>query len=89
MAEVASLRGYKRREGDVRIDRGTPWGNPFHIGPDGTREDVIEAYREYIHERPALVERLRAKSPARLLCWCAPQACHGDVLAELLEALDA
>ena len=38
----------------VRVDRATPWGNPFVIGRDGDRESVIAAYRDrYLPSRPA------------------------------------
>jgi hypothetical protein len=63
----------------VRVDRATPWGNPFVIGRDGNRATVIAAYRDrYLPSRPDLLARLRGKA---LGCWCAPLACHGDVLA--------
>jgi hypothetical protein len=28
----------------VYIGRGSKWGNPFKIGPDGSRYDVCEAF---------------------------------------------
>lgn len=78
----------KRQPYDVRIDRATKWGNPFRIGPDGTREEVIEKYREWIKTRPDLLASLHELKGKRLGCWCKPQACHGDVLAELADRLD-
>lgn len=73
---------------DVRIDRRSKWGNPFHIGPDGTREEVIGKYREWILGQDGLLEALQELRGKRLGCWCAPMQCHGDVLVELLEVLD-
>lgn len=65
----------------VYIGRGSPWGNPFRIGPDGTRDEVIEKYRVLLTVRPDLVSRAKDELRGRdLLCYCAPQACHGDVL---------
>jgi hypothetical protein len=58
------------------------WANPYKIGPDGDRAQVIDQYAERFLFRPdllAAVEELRSKT---LACWCAPEACHGDVLAE-------
>lgn len=72
----------------VRIDRATKWGNPFKIGIDGTRDEVIAKYREYILGRPDLLADLPELKGKALACWCAPKACHGDVLAELANALD-
>lgn len=63
---------------------GSPYANPFRIGKDGNRAEVIERYRTWIRSRPELMQRaateLRGKT---LVCWCAPEECHGDVLAEL------
>lgn len=70
---------------DVYIGRGSKWGNPFVIGLDGTREDVIEKYRQYIQTRPDLLAALPELKNKRLGCYCAPAACHGDVLIELLK----
>jgi hypothetical protein len=67
-------------DGAVYVGRPTKWGNPYVIGRDGTRDEVIEAYREWIGKRPELLAELRGK---HLVCWCAPKACHADVLLEL------
>lgn len=61
------------------------WANPFKIGPDGTRDEVIARYRAYLLARPDLVADVGSLQGQRLGCWCAPEACHGDVLAELAE----
>ena len=69
---------------NIYIGRGSKWGNPFIIGKDGNREEVIRKYREYIMQSDLLndLEELRGKV---LGCFCKPKACHGDVLVELLE----
>ncbi len=69
----------------VRIDRRTEWGNPHVIGRDGDRADVIARYREDL-ETSDLVERVGELRGKALGCWCAPEACHGDVLAALANA---
>jgi hypothetical protein len=61
------------------------WGNSFRIGRDGTREEVIAKYRDYILSRPDLMARLPELKGKTLGCWCKPLPCHGDVLAELAE----
>ena len=68
----------------VYIGRGSKWGNPFVIGPDGTREDVIHKYEDYIRNRPELLAQLSELEGQTLGCFCKPQACHGDVLVKLL-----
>ncbi len=65
--------------------RASKWANPFKIGPDGTREEVIARYRAYLLERPDLLAEVSSLQGQRLGCWCAPEACHGQVLAELAE----
>jgi len=75
----------RRREGfDIYIGRGSIWGNPFRIGPDGSREDVIEKYRQWIKTRPDILSHLEELRGKRLGCYCKPLACHGDILIELL-----
>ena len=69
---------------DVYIGRGSKWGNPFKIGIDGTREDVIEQYRDWIQTQPHLLNSLEELRGKTLGCFCSPQACHGDILVELL-----
>ena len=69
----------------VRIDRATQWGNPFHIGRDGTRDQVVERYRAHlwgkINDGAIALDDLAALHGRTLACWCAPQRCHGEVLA--------
>jgi hypothetical protein len=77
----------KRSEYDVYIGRPSKWGNPFEIGRDGDRETVIKKYREWIQTRPDLLAALPELKGKVLGCWCAPRACHGDVLSEMANAL--
>ena len=53
----------------------------FHAG---TREEVIAPYQEGLEEQPELVKKVREELRDRVLgCFCAPLACHGDILAEI------
>lgn len=70
----------KRDQYDVYIGRGSKWGNPFHIGKDGSREEVIAQYRAYLWGNEELMNSLSELEGKRLGCYCAPKACHGDVL---------
>jgi hypothetical protein len=76
----------KKHPYDIYIGRGSKWGNPFIIGKDGTREEVIESYREWIQTKPELLSSLNELKNKTLGCWCAPKGCHGDILKELAEA---
>ena len=76
----------KRRAAyDVYIGRPSIWGNPFRIGANSTREEVIAKYRTWIMNQPDLLARLPELRGKRLGCFCKPAACHGDVLAELAD----
>ena len=96
MVKVENKRTY--RGPGVYIGRPSVLGNPFQIGPDGNRSQVIAKYaaygaglmrsntpykREVLH----LSEVYQKKQGLTLICWCAPLACHGDVLARWIEAL--
>ena len=77
----------------------SPWANPYKIGTvpawaDGplTRADAIEGYRRRLVADPDAMALLVALRGKPLACWCrregeeksASNACHGDVLVELL-----
>ena len=76
---------------DTYIGRANPryrlpqskWHNPFKIGRDGDRDQVLARYRDYLLSRPDLVAALPELRGKTLACWCAPEACHGDVLLDL------
>ncbi len=64
----------------------SPYANPFKVGEDGTREEVIEKYRAWFLAQPELVEQARKELKGKILgCWCKPEPCHGDVIAEILD----
>lgn len=67
---------------DVYVGRPSKWGNPFVIGRDGDRCAVIRKYADWLTRQPELLAALGELRGRRLVCWCAPQACHADVLAE-------
>ena len=75
----------KRAPYDVYIGRPGKWGNPFEIGKDGTREEVIAKYETYIMNKPELLADLHELKGKVLGCYCKPLACHGDILAQLAE----
>jgi hypothetical protein len=69
--------------GAVYIGRGSKWGNPFRIGADGDRATVIAKYERYLRTRHDLLRALDELRGKDLVCFCAPQACHGDLLLRL------
>lgn len=80
---------HKSDRHDVYIGRGTKWGNPYRIGLDGTRSQVIAKYRKLLRRRPDLVEAARLELSGLVLgCHCHPLPCHGDVLARVADGDD-
>jgi hypothetical protein len=83
-------------EGAVYIGRPSPWGNPFtHLSSSlegtysvDTREEAVDKFRGYAQRRlaaePEWLEALRYATA--LVCWCAPQSCHGQIIMELMGA---
>lgn len=92
---------YKIPDGAVYVGRAmrnlpaSKWGNPFKIGIDGTREEVIAKYRIWLTcrlESPKLIRVLQHELKGHdLVCWCHnwdgegknPNYCHADILLEL------
>jgi hypothetical protein len=69
---------------DVYIGRPSKWGNPFILGKDGTREEVIRKYEEWLQTKPELIEAAKVELKGkRLGCYCHPRPCHGHVLARI------
>lgn len=87
-----------RANGSARL-RASPLANPFRIGVDGDRVEVIRLYRGWLAsvlaagDRPDVVEALIGCRGRDLSCWCrhdgepktAANACHGDVIVDTLE----
>lgn len=74
--KVHNKRANTAPPGAVYVGRGSPWGNPFLIGQDGTRADVIRKF-ECETLLSLDLSPLRGKD---LVCYCAPLPCHADVL---------
>ena len=64
------------------IGRPSKWGNPFSVSVYG-RERCIKMYEAAIRKRPDLLVKLSELDGQIGVCWCAPLACHGDVLIKL------
>ena len=72
--------------GAVYIGRGSKWGNPFVIGRDGDRAEVIAKYERWLRGQRHLLRVLDELRGRDLVCFCAPLACHGDLLRRLANA---
>ena len=85
--------GRLRRDRGISVARPTPLGNPFPVGPATTRAQSIARYRAWLPEEllrnpdarrqfDRIVAAARA-GDVTLLCWCAPEPCHAEIVAEL------
>jgi hypothetical protein len=101
MVTIENKKTY-RGEG-IYIGRPSLLGNPYAIGKDGARGEVIDRYRGRLWRQIKLrgevyreLRRLAAKSREEdliLICWCnRPDrqiACHGDVVKRAVEYLNS
>ena len=85
MCKVLNARQVGKRPAADRVYVGRPskWGNPFIIGGDGTRDEVIAKYRAWVVQQQPLMAALHELRGKNLVCWCAPERCHAEVLIEL------
>ncbi len=82
--QVLNLQDYpggRMPPGAKRVDRLTPFGNPYHISATMTRAEAIWAFEHvYLPSRPDLVARAKRELRGfHLCCWCAPLQCHAEV----------
>lgn len=86
---------YIARAGVVFIEntrfptQSSKFANPYKIGKDGSREEVIIKYRNYITEKikndKNMLNELLSMKGKNLGCWCYPDMCHGNILLELID----
>ena len=84
----------------IYVARPAALGNPYRIGPDGTREEVIIKYEAWLRRQLAsdslagqmfddLLRRHLAGEDLVLVCWCKRPdrevPCHADVIRRFLE----
>jgi len=73
------------------VGRPTKFGNAHPIGfckickIPHNREEAIEAFRKDFESNPELQRQAKAELKGlHLICWCAPKACHADILLEFV-----
>lgn len=67
----------------IYVGRPSKWGNPFIIGSDGTREEVVDKYYKWLIPQKNLLACLPELAGKDLVCWCSPKPCHADILLKL------
>lgn len=77
----------KDKPNTVYIGRPSKWGNPFPLKSEDARQQEVWQYEQWLQTQPELIaaakRELRGKN---LACFCAPKACHGDVLLKVANA---
>lgn len=103
--QLSRRRGWRLPAGAVKVDRSTPWGNPFIVGKHGTQARCVELYQALMagylclglnncdeqQAARAHVEAHRHELRGKpLACWCRPGTpCHADVLLEIANGAKA
>ena len=92
--DMCEIKIVNRQKGEY-IGRGSPLGNPYIIGKDGTRDEVCNKYEQWFEEnrntpqvRQELIRLYRkAKNEGEitLSCFCYPKRCHGETIKRFLE----
>ncbi len=78
----------------IYVGRPSILGNPYEIGKDGSREEVIKKYRKWLwvmHKSNGNARKIldklvdiAKKHEIKLGCWCAPRECHADVIKKYI-----
>jgi hypothetical protein len=66
---------------DVYCGRPGPFGNPYVIGRDGTREEVLILYGIYLKKNKHLIRQAKRELVGKVCgCYCVPEPCHVEIL---------
>jgi hypothetical protein len=81
-------------EKGIYIGRGSPLGNPYPISESDPRDAVIDRYEIYLRDKvankdPVILEALNNLNiDSKLICFCAPKRCHGEVIEKIWKELN-
>lgn len=89
MIQIVNRRTY--RGASEYVGRPSVLGNPFVIGRDGGRAEVLQKYRRWLwgemqsRNEVVLAELQRLAALAQtgdviFSCWCSPEPCHAEIL---------
>src|SRR5262249_9551889 len=83
----------------IYVGRPSILGNPYRIGLDGNRREVIQLYRRFlwkeiqsgagaVHDELHRLAELAKRADLILSCWCHPLPCHATCLKNCIEYLN-
>lgn len=97
--QLRRSKGWKMPANTVKVDRSTPWGNPFAVGRHGNQAKCVDLYEKLMtgfvaisldnahfqHVARMHVEQHRDELRGKnLACWCRiGTPCHADVLLRI------
>jgi hypothetical protein len=91
VVNLAHCKDWGRDDGDIIVDRRTPYGNKYRMmdDSDSERRRVCDQYSDWLGARlkkspDFLLPLIGAK---RLGCWCAPKRCHAESIARAIVAM--
>jgi hypothetical protein len=65
------------------------WHNPYRVEDATPTQSAIDQFRSHLFnllkDNPDAIERLVLLKGKKLVCWCRPDPCHGDVLLKAIE----
>lgn len=78
----------KKKYFDVYVGRPSKWGNPFVIGPDGSRDEVCDKFEDWLvssDEGCRLLGDIQTELRGKILgCHCDDdERCHADTLLRI------
>ncbi len=91
---ITTVVNWRDDKNSCYIGRGSIFGNPYIIGRDGTRDEVIERYKNewfpfLLKDKRFVAELIKLKNK-KLGCFCKPyNRCHGEIIADYLNSLDS
>ncbi|NIQ80601.1 MAG: DUF4326 domain-containing protein [Anaerolineae bacterium] len=87
--KVLNKKKDKIPKGAVYVGRPSIYGNPFPLRKGRSREEVIEKFRLYFEERAKsdlvfMAALKKIVDAPTLVCFCAPERCHAEVIRDHL-----
>lgn len=85
---MCSVVNIRKEKCDIYCGRGSKYGNPYAIGENGDRNEVINLYRNWLWNEIKLkritIDELKSMHGKKLGCYCKPLKCHCDVLCSAI-----
>jgi hypothetical protein len=78
-------KGWRKPSGAIYAGRGSRYGNPFIVGKDGDRGEVVTKYEILLRGNNSLLEDIKTNLKGKdLMCFCSlDEVCHVDTILRL------